>query len=289
MLLRNLNDEEECQLFDTFSYIVQALLALGSFSILICNNINIIKIDKRQKEKPPRPWKIWFFDISKQICSALTQHMLNLFLSVLMETIKTKETKKDECVWYFLNFFLDTSIGILICYLFMKIANIIIEKYDISFLKSGFYFEVKYKKGKPRYKLKMMMYFSQLILWELIIILNKILMFGLNYFCQTIFFEIGTNILSPFAWNKKLKLIMVMVIFPVIFNSVQFWVFDEILKFKLEPNSNLMEIAIESDKQQEIENNNESTLELNIDNEEEKEREKEKVIEKNSVIENEEH
>ena len=43
MLLRNLNDEEECQLFDTFSYIEQALLALGSFSILICNNFNLIK------------------------------------------------------------------------------------------------------------------------------------------------------------------------------------------------------------------------------------------------------
>jgi hypothetical protein len=43
MLLRTLNEEEECQLFDTFSYIVQALLALGSFSILICNNFNLIK------------------------------------------------------------------------------------------------------------------------------------------------------------------------------------------------------------------------------------------------------
>ena len=63
-----------------------------------------------------------------------------------MEDIKTNETKKDECVWYFLNFFLDTSIGILICYGLMKIANYIVEKKDISFLKSGFYFEVKYKK-----------------------------------------------------------------------------------------------------------------------------------------------
>ena len=210
--------------------------------------------------------------------------MLNLFLSVIMEDIKKKETKKDECVWYFLNFFLDTSIGILICYGFMKIANFIVEKKDISFLKSGFYFEVKIKNGKPRYKLKMMMYFSQLILWEFIIILNKILMFGLNYICQSLFFEIGSYILSPFAWNKRLKLIMVMVIFPVIFNAIQFWVFDELLKFKLEPNSNLMDIAIESDKQQELENNaNDSILELNNGNE------KQNVNEKDSVVENEEN
>ena len=207
--------------------------------------------------------------------------MLNLFLSVLMETIKTKETKKDECVWYFLNFFLDTSIGILICYGLMKIANYIVEKKDISFLKSGFYFEVKYKKGKPRYKLKMMMYFSQLLLWEFIIILNKILMFILNFICQSLFFEIGSYILSPFASNKRIKLIMVMVIFPVIFNAIQFWVFDELLKFKLEPNSNLMDIAIESDKQQHFENNvNDSNIELDIENE------KENVLKKDSVDEN---
>jgi hypothetical protein len=207
--------------------------------------------------------------------------MLNLFLSVIMEDIKTNETKKDECVWYFLNFFLDTSIGILICYGLMKIANYIVEKKDISFLKSGFYFEVKYKKGKPRYKLKMMMYFSQLLLWEFIIILNKILMFILNFICQSLFFEIGSYILSPFASNKRIKLIMVMVIFPVIFNAIQFWVFDELLKFKLEPNSNLMDIAIESDKQQQFENNvNDSNIELDIENE------KENVLKKDSVDEN---
>ena len=198
-----------------------------------------------------------------------------------MEDIKTNETKKDECVWYFLNFFLDTSIGILICYGLMKIANYIVEKKDISFLKSGFYFEVKYKKGKPRYKLKMMMYFSQLLLWEFIIILNKILMFILNFICQSLFFEIGSYILSPFASNKRIKLIMVMVIFPVIFNAIQFWVFDELLKFKLEPNSNLMDIAIESDKQQQFENNvNDSNIELDIENE------KECVLKKDSVDEN---
>jgi hypothetical protein len=34
MPLRKL--ENECKLFGTFSYIVQAFLALGSFSILVC-------------------------------------------------------------------------------------------------------------------------------------------------------------------------------------------------------------------------------------------------------------
>jgi hypothetical protein len=106
-------------------------------------------------------------------------------------------------------------------------------------------------------------------------------MFILNFICQSLFFEIGSYILSPFASNKRIKLIMVMVIFPVIFNAIQFWVFDELLKFKLEPNSNLMDIAIESDKQQQFENNvNDSNIELDIENE------KENVLKKDSVDEN---
>jgi hypothetical protein len=189
--------------------------------------------------------------------------MLNLFLSVIMEDIKTNETKKDECVWYFLNFFLDTSIGILICYGLMKIANYIVEKKDISFLKSGFYFEVKYKKGKPRYKLKMMMYFSQLIVWEIIIIINKVIMLGLNLVFESVFIKVGYFILFIFMINENLELIMVMIVFPVIFNSIQFWIFDEILKLKLEPNSTLLDEAIDSDKQFDLENSTEDlTLEL---------------------------
>jgi hypothetical protein len=145
----------------------------------------------------------------------------------------------------------------------MKLVNHIVEKKNISLLKSGFYFEVKYKKGKPRYKLKMMMYFSQLIVWEIIIIINKVIMLGLNLVFESVFIKVGYFILFIFMINENLELIMVMVVFPVIFNSIQFWIFDEILKLKLEPNSTLLDEAIDSDKQFDLENSTEDlTLEL---------------------------
>ena len=34
--IRELKEEEECKLFGTFSIIVQGILAIASFSILIC-------------------------------------------------------------------------------------------------------------------------------------------------------------------------------------------------------------------------------------------------------------
>ncbi|MCQ2816479.1 MAG: STIMATE family protein [archaeon] len=212
---------QKCELFNFFSYLVQLCLAILSFSVLVF---------KRYRERPMRPWKVWFFDISKQIASACTQHCLNLLLSV----IASVETTADECIWYFLNFLLDTTIGILSCYLMMSLVQWIVKKYRIDILKTGFYFEKTIVDGQPRYRLKIKMYLAQLINWIIIIIINKFIMFGLNRLCKVPFEAVGNFLLKPFTFNDKLELIMVMIVFPVIFNIIQFWVFDEILKFNPE-------------------------------------------------------
>jgi hypothetical protein len=49
--------------------------------------------------------------------------------------------------------------------------------------------------------------------------------------------KFGNTMLSPFKSNGKLKLIVVMVIFPVILNALNFWIIDNILKFKPEKDS----------------------------------------------------
>jgi hypothetical protein len=46
--------------------------------------------------------------------------------------------------------------------------------------------------------------------------------------------KFGNTILSPFKSNGKVKLIIVMVLFPVILNAFNFWIIDNILKFKPE-------------------------------------------------------
>ncbi len=55
---------------------------------------------------------------------------------------------------------------------------------------------------------------------------------------QTIFDKLlkslGTTILTPFDSNGKMKLFMVMVVFPLILDAFYFWVVDNILK--LNPN-----------------------------------------------------
>ena len=154
-----------------------------------------------------------------------------------MSVFLSEDTTADECIWYFLNFFLDTTIGVLICFALMKLVDCVVTKYKISFLRSGYYFEEIKRNDKTIYKIKMKMYFSQLLTWLTVIIINKFLMYGLNHFCKKYFEAVGNFILKPFVFDHKLELIMVMIVFPLIFNAIQFWVFDEILKFNMNPET----------------------------------------------------
>ena len=181
-----------------------------------------------------------------------------------MSVFLSEDTTADECIWYFLNFFLDTTIGVLICYTFMKLLECIVQKYQINFLKSGFYFEEIKRNNKIYYRIKMKMYFSQLMSWLTIIIINKFLMFGLNHLCKDYFEAVGNFILKPFVFNHKVELLMVMIVFPLLFNAIQFWVFDEILKFNINPESdrNLLNAQIIDDDSESNPNPSDQITEL---------------------------
>jgi hypothetical protein len=129
----------------------------------------------------------------------------------------------------------------------MKICTNYAEKNNIKNLKNGYYFDTIERNGKEYHKLNIKMYFSQLILWELVIIVNKLIMVVLNIILKDLWIYIGEKVLYIFSKNQNIKLIMVMVIFPLIFNAFQFWIFDNLLKLDLDPESKLLEEALQSD------------------------------------------
>ena len=228
------NKNNKCEILGWKSIILQVFLAITSFSILII---------KRYYERPQRPLKIWFFDVSKQICSASTQHILNLFVSSFIST----KSKSNDCKWYFINFLLDTTLGVLFCSLLMKIFNYFIKKKNLINLKSGNYFEKIEIKNKIYYRLKIKMYFYQLLLWEFVIILNKFFILLINFLFKNFFEQISEFILSIFS--ADVELLFVMVIFPIIFNAIQFWIFDNLLKLNLKKNSKYLNKMIKSNEE----------------------------------------
>lgn len=59
--------------------------------------------------------------------SALLGHILNVLLAL---ELANKESS-NPCVWYFITFFMDCTLGVFFCYLLMKSCNLIFKRYNI--------------------------------------------------------------------------------------------------------------------------------------------------------------
>lgn len=107
--------EGECHLLGPFALFVQGALGIVAVLSLVL---------KRWRETPRRPWKIWFFDVSKQVLGAMLIHVLNLFMSMLgagdlASAAQKVVTPSDEddggrrlpnpCSYYLLNLGIDVS------------------------------------------------------------------------------------------------------------------------------------------------------------------------------------
>jgi hypothetical protein len=220
---KNATEVEEsnskCEMFGGFGFFIQAVLGAAAFSILIV---------KRYIEKPRRPWKIWFYDVAKQIISSVVLHLFNLIISAILSS---DEKDADACVWYFVTVTLDCTLGAFLSYIFMWLMDGIANSSDWTILKTGLYYDEYMEGNKKCYKLDWKKYGSQLGVWLVITLIVKIILLIMLKICKLFLVNLGTFFLSPFS-NAKVRLVMVMIIFPVILNALYFWVVDNILKLK---------------------------------------------------------
>jgi hypothetical protein len=114
-------DNGECRLLGPFAILVQG--ALGCLALLAL-------VYKRWRERPQRPVKIWFFDVSKQVVGSVLVHIANLLMSMLSSgqftikldpnTVVARELqrrmtdehgnyKPNPCSFYLLNLAIDVS------------------------------------------------------------------------------------------------------------------------------------------------------------------------------------
>ena len=147
LLTNNLNEtssteESKCEMFGGFGFLIQAILGAAAFSILIV---------KRYVEKPRRPWKIWFYDVAKQIISSLVLHLFNLIISAVLSD---DENEADACVWYFVTVVLDCTLGAFLSYIFMWLVDGIVSNSELEILKTGLYYEEYMEGNKKCYKVK---------------------------------------------------------------------------------------------------------------------------------------
>ncbi|EJD48536.1 hypothetical protein AURDEDRAFT_112966 [Auricularia subglabra TFB-10046 SS5] len=198
-------DDQRCRLLGPTALVVQGLLG-----VLVILSL----VYKRHRETPKRKWRIWLFDVSKQVVGQIVVHVTNVGIASLVGHVKAS----NPCAQYFLHVGLDTTVGVGVLYLFLKLFTYILDqKLQMKGFESGQY-------GDP----------PSLFFWS-----RQAAVYVVSLLCMKLF-VLAIVGLAPFfttavewllAWaGPSLQVIIVMGIFPIIMNILQFWMIDSIVK-----------------------------------------------------------
>ena len=203
----------ECTLYGYFGWAVQAFLVIACFTALII---------KRCRERPQRPWSIFLLDVSKQALSAGLAHTMNLLIATLLTHLEAS----TQCVWYFVNITIDTSLGVLLCYLLVQAFEACAKRKGWERVRTGKY----ERKGSLDY----IGWAMQVAVWTVILSSVKWTLFLGIYLNADYMSAAGEALIGWMDAYSKLELVVVMILVPVVMNCVQFWVQDTFLKSKAE-------------------------------------------------------
>lgn len=185
-------------LTDFWGWMVQCLLAGLAFTCLIVKRFFEPKYVRRS-------WETWWYDTSKQGIGALVIHMINVYLAPMFQG--------DPCTWYIINFLLDSTIGLFIIYIGIRVSQLLAIRKQCPAIMFGEY-------TAPRSWLyQTCIYIGLMIIVKLITTLVIQLDFWNN---------VKDIVLSPFA-SPMLELVMVMLVIPFFINILMFWVTDNFL------------------------------------------------------------
>ncbi|KAG2234744.1 vacuolar membrane protein-domain-containing protein [Thamnidium elegans] len=206
-------DDEGCKLLDSFAILVQLTLASTALLTLFY---------KRSRERPQRPVIVWALDVGKQFTGAGIIHFLNLFISYLVGRPRNGGPRTNLCVWYFLNVAVDTTVGVAILYMWLRVIEFILGKFHVKQIETGQY-------GSPPLKYMLLPWLKQTIIFVLAESLMKLCVFGM-FRHMPFLFAWGEWVLRWTKGNYRYQVIFVMLIFPLVMNIIQFWIVDTIVK-----------------------------------------------------------
>ena len=118
---------EHCSLLGgTFAIFVQCALAAAAIGTLVY---------KRHSEKPQRPWRVWFFDASKQAYAGCLQHLVNIAFGMWFASTGSA----SECAWYAVNFTISVVCGVFLLWGAMRLYTRIVERFRLHYLRTREY------------------------------------------------------------------------------------------------------------------------------------------------------
>jgi len=178
-------------------------------------------VGKRFADKVRRPWKVWFFDTSKQGISALVIHFVNILLSMAFGN--WLEGDADPCNWYWINLTLDDTLGVGILFILLRILQCVYRMRCVGrpeLALSGEY-------GDPP---DVRIFGRQLLDWQVLVIVEKFfLAVPVISFSGTVA-SVAAALLGWLDPYPRAKLVVVMVVTPLTMNVFALWVADSFLQ-----------------------------------------------------------
>jgi len=228
----------ECELNNSFGIGVQAVLAFTAFCILILKRL-------REPAKERRPVKIWFCDTSKQGIGTMLIHFANVALA--------SWSAKDPCTWYFINYVLDTTIGLVVIWFLLRVLHCVAVRKGWVKLRMGDY-------GSPPH---FRTWFFQCLAYIGVMCVEKVVILCL--FQLSFWTTVKKFILKPISAYPRFELIVVMLIVPFIMNALMFWVVDNFLMQKhrrllTDPTDNAAPVLYVNGKKQKDNSDDEAAL-----------------------------
>lgn len=214
------NDEQVCKIYDkedfftVFVQIMLAIFALGSLWF------------KRIYEEPRRKFLTWFYDVSKQGFGACYAHVLNMFIAALLaQNLNGNTQLTDQCAWYGMSYLIDTTLGLVLAVICVKLLDYLANKFNwVGLKKSGVYH------GDDGFG----HWVQQVFAWMVILTIVKIMIYYFMWALAEPLAVVGGILFAPLQVNIRFELLFVMIVFPGFLNVIYFWIADSFLQAKAE-------------------------------------------------------
>ena len=136
-------------------------------------------------------------------------------------------SRGDGCDWYFLNFVSEIIFVLFFSYLLHSAIVYFAEKNDILVLQSGVYLSVHDAQYLYLYSyedldkhINYRVWTIQFIVWLIISTLAKIIQFAIEVSFAGTLIDGAMNLLKPLNGSMTLKIFVVVIVIPVVLNSI---------------------------------------------------------------------
>jgi len=205
---------EGCQvLSDALGVVMQGLLFLVVMGSLWL---------KWWTEKPRRRLMIFALDSSKQVVGAGAIHAVNLALSMLFGGSFSSQGA-DECAWYWANLMLDTTFGVFVCWVLLRLTERLLGYSSGCYMdeaRTGIDWE-----GSPDYA----EWARQIAAWCGVVGAMKLIVLFVLWCFASSWAQLSM-VSTCWVGGRQARLVFVMIITPTFMNIFQFCVTDSYLK-----------------------------------------------------------